>query len=100
MKDIENVALGNSLSNAKGIGGIFKLAIKQTTPIFRKPMLENTWKLCYIIFVLFLIAHGGFAWLPDFLHTMHNYDGEPKILCEVIGDKLSNSTDELYVYSK
>lgn len=37
--------------------------------------------------------------LPDFLHTAHSYDGEPKILCEIIGDRISaNSTDQLYVH--
>ena len=62
MKDIQNVALGNSLASAKGVGEFFRLVVKQTTPIFRKPMLENTWKLSYNIFAVFLIAHGTFMW--------------------------------------
>lgn len=62
MKSIENVTLGNSLSNAKGIDDLIGMIVKQTTPIFRKPMLTNTWKLCYIIFVMFLISHGTFMW--------------------------------------
>lgn len=62
VKDIESVTLGNSLSNAKGVVEVFRLIVKQTTPVFRKPMVSNTLKLGYIIFAMFLIAHGTFMW--------------------------------------
>lgn len=62
VQDIENVTMGNDLSSAKGIYGLFKLIIIQTKPIFQFPLFANTWKLCYIIFVLFSIGHGAFVW--------------------------------------
>ena len=96
VNDIENVTLGNSISNAKGIGEFLRLVVKQTTPIFRKPMLENTWKLCYIIFVVFLISHGTFMWFPDFLLQLQSYHGTPKVLCEVVGPKIAtNSSNQM-----
>lgn len=60
VKDIENVTFGSSLSNAKGIGGFLGLVMKPTKPVFQKPLLTNTWKLCYVIFVMFSISHGTF----------------------------------------
>lgn len=35
---------------------------------------------------------------PDFLFQLQNYDGSPKILCEVVGPKVAaNSTDQMLV---
>lgn len=62
MRSVENVTLGNSISNAKGVGDFFRLVVEQTTPIFRKPMLANTLKLSYSLFVVFAISNGTFLW--------------------------------------
>lgn len=62
VKNIESVRLGNNLADARGFCGFLNLVVKQTKPIFQQPLLTNTWKLCYIIFVMFSIGHGTFMW--------------------------------------
>lgn len=62
VKIIESVSLSNNLSDAKGVCGFLNLVVLQTKPIFQKPLFTNTWKLCFIIFVMFSIGHGTFMW--------------------------------------
>lgn len=89
MKDIAHISLGNKVNNGKGCCNVIRLLWSQTKPIFQKPLIENTWKLCYIIFVVFSIGHGTFMWFPDFLTQVQNHYGEPKTLCEIVGKKVS-----------
>lgn len=63
VKFIGNVTLGNNLSDAKGISGFFDLVVKQTKPIFQRPLNVYTWKLSYIIFMVFATGHGALIWL-------------------------------------
>ncbi|XP_055295579.1 synaptic vesicle glycoprotein 2C-like [Sitodiplosis mosellana] len=87
VKSIENVTIGNNLSDAKGICDFLSLVIEQTKPVLQKPLFTNTWKLCYIILVMFSIGHGTFMWFPDFLMQLQRYEGIPKTLCEIVGPK-------------
>lgn len=92
MKSIANESLGNNLGNAKGFCSILRLLWCQTKPIFIQPHLKNTWKLSFIIFVIFSIAHGTFQWFPDFLLKLQKHFGTPKTLCEIVGHKLTAET--------
>lgn len=85
MKELEKESSGNSLGATKGFLSILKLLWKQTSPIFLPPHLDNTVKLCFMIFVLFAIGHGAFLWLPDFLVELQNNNEVGKTLCGVVG---------------
>lgn len=89
MKDIAHIPLGNKVDMGKGCCNIIRLLWSQTKPIFQRPLLSNTWKLCYIIFVVFSIGHGTFMWFPDFLTQTQNYVGEPQVLCGIVGKKVT-----------
>lgn len=76
--------IGGTLSNTKGFCNIIELLWQQTKPIFMPPLLIHTWKMCYILFVLFAVSHGTGIWAPDFLAQLQNYHGPPKTLCQII----------------
>lgn len=114
--------MGNSLSDSKGICGFFNLIVKQTKPVFKKPLFTNTWKMCYMICIIFSVGHGCLMWqvrfwiftptaftideshnsihtsirFPDFLTQLQRYDGLPKTLCEIVGPKNTTSSTEAY----
>lgn len=106
--------IGNSLSNAKGLCDVVRLLWVQTKPIFQPPLLTNTWKLCYVEFIIFGVAHGTITWLAidldetyptvrfiwflapkrfiDFVVQLQNYKGSPDTICGII--RPANSTIE------
>lgn len=94
MKAIAHTSLGNTAKPGKGFCNVIRLLWSQTKPIFQPPLLTNTWKLCYIIFVVFSIGHGTFMWFPDFLTQIQNHAGPPKTLCQIVGKKVSADSFE------
>lgn len=60
IKNIKSESNGNRLTSSKGFCNIVQLLWSQTKPIFIAPLLSHTWKLCYLIFAIFLIGHGNF----------------------------------------
>lgn len=60
---IESDTSGNNIADIKGIFGIFELIWKQTSPLFMKPHLGPTVKLCYLMVVLFSVGQGQVVWL-------------------------------------
>lgn len=53
---------GTALSEVCGVYGVVKLVWNQTWPLFQRPHVQNTLKLCYLMAVLFSIGHGTFMW--------------------------------------
>lgn len=115
---------GNSLACTKGFLNIIKLLWSQAKPIFLPPMLGQTWKLCFLIFVVFAIGHGTltqriyplsffmtkkrlflafsikgtFMWFPDFLVQLQNYHGPAEILCQVVAPKTNSKENDFKTY--
>lgn len=103
---LESEATGRNIADVKGIGGMFRLIWHQTWPLFVKPHLGPTLKLCYLMFILFSIGHGTLMWYlaskqkaglsdlietivvdcryPDFLSQLELHIGEGLTLCEVL----------------
>lgn len=94
MKDIVFTSTIDDNNNSSGEGCcyIVKSIWKQTKPIFQAPYLTNTWKLCFIIIVIFSIGHGTFVWFLDFMTQVRNNVGPPKTLCEIVGGRQSAET--------
>lgn len=65
IKDLVDEPTGTALSEVHGVYGILKLVWNQTWPLFQRPHLGSTLKLCYLMFVLFSIGHGTFMWSVD-----------------------------------
>lgn len=47
---------------AKGAWNIIQSIWTQTKPIFQEPLLHNTWKLCYILFIMLAVGQGSSMW--------------------------------------
>lgn len=94
MKDIAfNSLINNNINHpGKGCCNIIRSIWKQAKPIFQAPYLANTWKLCFIILVIFSIGNGLFMWFPDFMTQVRNNVGPPKTLCEIVGGKINAET--------
>lgn len=99
-----------TLSEVHGIHGMAKLVWNQTWPLFQQPHAKNTFKLCFLMFVLFSIGHGSFMWFaifyeeiiyrffiiflilfqryPYFLTQMQDFTDGSHTLCSVVGNHL------------
>lgn len=62
VKDVHDETTGTNLSDVRGFGGVMKLLWNQTWPLFVAPHLGNTFKLCYLMFILFSVGHGTAMW--------------------------------------
>lgn len=84
MKYIQREMIGNNLSSTKGFTDIVRLLWSQTKPLFLPPLFTHTWKLCYMIFVIYTVGYGTYVWFPDFLMQLYSYNGPTKTFCEII----------------
>lgn len=62
VESIKVEEIGNSLADTRGFCNVVRLLWSQTKPIFLRPLLTHTWKVCYIEFVIFAVAHGTSTW--------------------------------------
>lgn len=62
VNNIKIDVIGSMLSDTHGFCNIMRLLWSQTKPIFLPPLRTHTWKVCYIIFVMFALGHGTFMW--------------------------------------
>lgn len=69
-----------------GIYGVLSLVWNQTRPLFQRPNICNTFKLCYLMFVLFSIGHGTFMWWEQ-KHVLHNHSSFNQVLSEFFPPK-------------
>jgi len=81
---LESDATGRNIADVKGIGGMLRLAWNQTWPLFMKPHLAPTLKLCYLMFILFAIGQGILMWFPDFLSRLELHIDEDLTLCQTL----------------
>lgn len=65
VKNIKIDIVGSTLANTHGFRNIMRLLWSQTKPIFQSPLRTHTWKVSYIIFVMFMLGHGTFMWYVD-----------------------------------
>jgi MFS transporter, VNT family, synaptic vesicle glycoprotein 2 len=61
---------------------IFTILWTQTSPLFKRPLVANTWKISYLMFSLFAVSSGLFMWIPEILNQILEYPNYS--VCEVI----------------
>lgn len=96
VKRLKSEATGQCISTVKGMCGMLELIWNQTWPLFVQPYAAITWKLCYLMFVLYAIGHGALMWFPDFLSQMQVAVGTDRTLCNIVaeaGAVVQNATE-------
>lgn len=60
--------------------------VKQTSPLFKPPLLVNTIRTSFIMFSLFAASSGFFMWTPDILNKLLDYRDMNYTVCDVIDE--------------
>lgn len=72
----------------------FQQLWSQTSPLFKTPFLKSTWKLSFIMFIIFAASSGFFLWTPEILNQLLEYPNYTvcEVIDTVVGKRL-NSTE-------
>lgn len=62
---------------------------RQTSPLFKSPLLINTIRASFIMFSLFAASSGFLMWTPDILNKLLEHRNQNKTVCQVIDDVIS-----------
>ena len=64
----------------------FRQVWKQTSPLFKSPLLVDTLRTSFIMFSLFAASSGFFMWMPTILNKLIDYRGQNYTVCHVIDE--------------
>lgn len=60
--------------------------LKQTSPLFKSPLLINTIRTSFIMFSIFAASSGFFMWTPDILNKLLDYRYKNYTVCDVVDE--------------
>lgn len=89
--------VGSNLGNVKGVGNAVKLVLSQTASLFTKERALQTANMCFITFVINLIAQGIFMYFPIIINNLITFDDLALTVCQsvgAVGHTTSNRTIE------
>lgn len=75
---------GSNLRDARTPMAMVRLMWAQTWPLFRPPHVARLLMLFYVVFAMFLVAHGVYLWLPQILDLYYERMDEAITLCGAI----------------
>lgn len=84
--DLNEMLLKKPTGRAVGKPSFLKLVWKQTSPLFKSPLLFNTIRTSFVMFSLFAASSGFFMWVPDILAKLIDYKDQHLSVCEVIAE--------------
>ncbi|XP_012158711.1 synaptic vesicle glycoprotein 2B isoform X1 [Ceratitis capitata] len=95
---------GADLSNIHGVKDALKMIWSQTTPLFYKERVLQTFNICFSLFSIYGISQGLFMWFPTILNELIRKSDQDLKVCTIIGNmdvttaKTVNSCTELLDY--